>query len=66
MHAFAAFSFPSLDGSALPPAGMGELVRRGHRGVPSGRGIYDWSRRAGGALVADRIEELFRHLRRSP
>ncbi|MBI3457311.1 MAG: 3-hydroxyacyl-CoA dehydrogenase family protein [Candidatus Rokubacteria bacterium] len=64
MHAFAAFLFPSLDTSAEPPAAMGDLVRQGHRGLPSGRGLYDWSRRDGRALVAERVEELFRHLKR--
>ena len=66
MHAFAAFLFPELDRSTAPPAAMGDLVRAGHRGVPSGRGLYDWSRRDGQALVAERVEELFRHLGRGP
>lgn len=64
MHAFAAFLFPSLDAGREPPGAMGDLVREGHRGLPSGRGIYDWSRRDGPALVAARVEELFRHLAR--
>jgi 3-hydroxybutyryl-CoA dehydrogenase len=64
MHAFAAYLFPSLDTGQEPPAAMGELVRQGHRGLPSGHGIYAWSRRDGQALVAARIEELFRHLGR--
>lgn len=62
-HAFAAFLFPGLDRSAEPPAAMGELVRTGHRGLPSGHGIYDWSVRDGQALVTKRVEELFRQLR---
>lgn len=62
MHAFAAFLFPGLDRATTPPAAMGDLVRAGHRGLPSGRGLYDWSRRDGRALVAARMEELFRHL----
>ncbi len=61
-HAFAAFLFPGLDGSAEPPAAMGKLVEEGHRGLPSGRGLYDWATRDGRALVAERMEELFRHL----
>ncbi len=64
MHAFAKFLFPSLDTASEPPAAMGDLVRRGRRGLPSGQGIYDWSRRDGHGLVAERIEELFRHLAR--
>ena len=61
-HAFAAFLFPGLDRSAEPPAAMGDLARQGHRGLPSGRGIYDWSTRDGQGLVAKRVEELFRRL----
>jgi 3-hydroxybutyryl-CoA dehydrogenase len=63
-HAFAAFLFPGLDGSAAPPAALGDLARAGHRGLATGRGLYDWSRRDGPALVAARTEELFRHLGR--
>ncbi len=66
MHAFSAFLFPSLDTASEPPAAMGDLVRRGYRGLPSGQGIYNWSRRDGQGLVAERIEELFRHLARRP
>jgi 3-hydroxybutyryl-CoA dehydrogenase len=62
MHAFAAFLFPSLDRDPAPPAAMADLVRAGHGGLASGRGIYDWTRRDGPALVAARVEELFRHL----
>ncbi len=65
-HAFCAFLFPGLDGSPAPPAAMGDLVRQGHRGLPSGRGLYDWSTRDGQALLAKRAEELFRHLRPQP
>jgi 3-hydroxybutyryl-CoA dehydrogenase len=61
-HAFCAFLFPGLEGGAAPPARMSELVRQGHRGLSSGRGIYDWAARDGQALVAKRVEELFRHL----
>jgi 3-hydroxybutyryl-CoA dehydrogenase len=64
MHAFSAFLFPGLDRSTEPPAAMGRLVGEGHRGLPSGRGIYDWSRRDGPALVRERFEELFRQLGR--
>jgi len=59
---FAAFLFPGLDTAAAPPAAMTDLVHQGHRGLPSGRGIYDWGRRDGSALAAARVEALFRHL----
>lgn len=61
-QAFAEFLFPGLDRSAAPPTAMTELVRQGHRGVATGRGLHDWRRRDGGALVARRVEELFRQL----
>ena len=62
-QAFAALLFPGLDGSAEPPAAMRKLVEQGHRGLPSGRGIYDWATRDGRALLAKRMEELLRQLR---
>ena len=62
-HAFAAFLFPGLDASSSPPAALENLVRTGHRGLSTGRGIYEWTRRDGRALVGARVEELFRHLR---
>ena len=61
-HAFAAFLFPGLDASPAPPPALEELVRAGHRGLSTSRGIYDWTRRDGVALAAARVEELFRHL----
>ena len=61
-HAFAAFLFPGLDRSPAPPTALEDLVRAGHRGVSTGRGVYDWTSRDGVALAADRVEELFRHL----
>ena len=64
MAAFASFLFPTLDTSSEPPTMIQELVQKGDRGLVSGRGIYDWSRRDGSALVAERMEELFRHLQR--
>jgi 3-hydroxybutyryl-CoA dehydrogenase len=62
-HAFASFLFPSLDASASPPAPLGDLARAGHRGLSTGRGIYDWTERDGPGLARAREEELFRHLR---
>lgn len=61
-HAFAAFLFPGLDRSTQPPKAMADLVQQGHRGLATGRGFYDWAARDGQALVARRVEELFRHL----
>ncbi|HZQ07616.1 MAG TPA: 3-hydroxyacyl-CoA dehydrogenase family protein [Anaerolineae bacterium] len=63
-YAFASFMFPELDTSTVPPDAIRELAAQGHRGLPSGRGVYDWSQRDGNALLAQRVEELFRHLQR--
>lgn len=47
-----------------PPPAMTALVQAGHRGLSTGRGLHDWSRRDGPGLVEARVEELFRHLQR--
>jgi 3-hydroxyacyl-CoA dehydrogenase len=62
-RAFSAYLFPKLDVSSAPPDSLGDLVRAGHRGLSTGRGIYDWTRRDGQALATARMDELFRHLR---
>jgi hypothetical protein len=63
LRAFGAFLFPSLDTAAEPPAALDELI---HRAREAGRtpGVYDWSRRDREGLLAERMEELFRHLQR--
>jgi 3-hydroxybutyryl-CoA dehydrogenase len=63
MYAFAGFLTPHLDASAEPPAMIGDLVAAGHRGLPSGRGVYAWDERDGEALLRARMDELFRWLR---
>jgi 3-hydroxybutyryl-CoA dehydrogenase len=65
-HAFCEFLFPELDRGTAPPAAMAELVRAGHRGLSTGKGLYDWARRDGSALAAARAAELFRHLAGPP
>lgn len=62
--AFAAFLFPELDTRAEPPAEIRALTEQGKRGLPSGQGVYDWSKRDGAALLDERMQELFRHLKR--
>lgn len=64
-YAFASFMFPELDTSREPPAQIRDLVAAGNRGYPSGKGVYDWSKRDGSTLLADRTEELFRHLQKN-
>jgi 3-hydroxybutyryl-CoA dehydrogenase len=63
MHKFAEFLLPDLDVSKSPPAAIGDLVKAGHFGLKSGRGVYDWSQRDGKALLAARADRLFRHMK---
>lgn len=63
MHAFARFLQPSLDAAAQPPGKVGDVVTAGGRGFANGKGIYDWSKRDGNALLAERRAELIRWLK---
>lgn len=63
-YAFAAFMFPELDTRPEPPTEIRDMAQQGKRGLPSGQGVYDWSKRDGAALLNERMEELFRHLER--
>ena len=62
MVAFAEFLQPHLDTQPLPPHAVRNLPLAGHRGLASGKGVHDWAGRDGDALVAARMEELFRWL----
>ena len=62
IHTFAEFLFPDLDNITEPPEAVTALVRDGHFGLKTGRGIYDWSKRDGAALLAKRADRLFQHL----
>lgn len=64
MYHFARFLQPDLNVDRDPPAEIGKLVEAGHRGRPSGRGLYDWKKRDGDALVQARMDELFRWLKK--
>ncbi len=61
MHKFAEFLLPDLDTSAAPPTAIAELVKQGHFGLKSGKGVYDWGKRDGKALLAARADRLFQH-----
>jgi 3-hydroxybutyryl-CoA dehydrogenase len=62
MHTFAEFLLPDLDTSEQPPEALTELVREGNFGLKTGKGVYDWSKRDGQALLAARADRLFQHL----
>lgn len=64
LHAYGVYLIPHLHTGDQPAQAVTDLVEQGHRGLPSGKGIYDWSKRDGAALLAEREEELFRHLAR--
>jgi len=64
LHAFGAYLIPHLRNDPQPARAVTDLVEAGHRGLPSGRGVYDGSRRDGERLLAEREAELFRHLAR--
>lgn len=62
IHMFAEFLFPDLDNITAAPEAVTALVRDGHYGLKTGKGIYDWSQRDGAALLARRADRLFQHL----
>ena len=61
MHKFADFLLPDLDTAKAPPAAIAELAKAGHFGLKTGKGVYDWSKRDGKALLAARADKLFQH-----
>ena len=63
MYHFGASLMPDLETAPKPPGRIAELVERGHRGLPTGQGVYDWSKRDGKALLGARMDELFRWLK---
>jgi 3-hydroxybutyryl-CoA dehydrogenase len=63
MSKFAEFLLPDLDTSKSPPAAISALVKDGHLGLKSGKGVYDWSLRDGKALLAMRADRLFEHMK---
>jgi 3-hydroxybutyryl-CoA dehydrogenase len=63
LYHFAASLQPHLDARPQPAPEIAALVEAGNRGYASGRGVYDWSRRDGAALLKDRADELFRWLK---
>ena len=58
----AEFLLPDLDTSEAPPGAVAKLVKAGHFGLKSGRGVYDWSTRDGKALLTARAAKLFQHM----
>jgi 3-hydroxyacyl-CoA dehydrogenase len=63
MYHFGRSLMPDLETSPVPHGRIAELVERGANGLPNGRGVYDWSKRNGEALIGERMAELFRWLK---
>ena len=63
MYHFGKSLMPNLETAPEPPAKLAELVKSGANGIANGRGVYDWSKRDGKALLAARMQELFRWLK---
>jgi 3-hydroxybutyryl-CoA dehydrogenase len=63
MYHFGRSLMPDLDVSPEPAGRIGELVADGANGFANGRGVYDWRKRDGKALLKARMDELFRWLK---
>lgn len=63
MYHFGRSLLPALDTAPEPAAKVAELVAAGANGLSNGRGVHDWSKRDGKALLAARMDELFRWLK---
>jgi len=63
MYHFGKSLMPHLDARPEPDPAIARLVAAGANGIANGKGVYDWSRRDGQALLAARMEELFRWLK---
>ena len=63
MYHFGRSLMPHLDTDPEPAQAVARLVADGADGLGNGRGVYDWSRRDGDALVRGRMDELFRWLK---
>lgn len=63
MYHFGKSLMPHLDARPEPSPAIAKLVAQGANGIANGKGVYDWSKRDGQALIAARVEELFRWLK---
>lgn len=63
MYHFGKSLIPHLDARPEPDPAIARLVAAGANGIANGRGVCDWSQRDGAALIAARMDELFRWLK---
>lgn len=57
------YLFPELDASTEPEY-LRQLLAQGYHGSKSGRGFYDWTEEEADAVIAERNQEVIRHLKR--
>ena len=63
MYHFGKSLIPHLDARPEPDPAIAKLVADGANGIANGRGVRSWTERDGQALIAARMEELFRWLK---
>ena len=63
MYHFGKSLIPHLDARPEPDPAVARLVADGANGIANGRGVRSWTEREGQALIAARMEELFRWLK---
>lgn len=63
MYHFGRSLMPDLDTAPEPAKRIAELVADGANGYANGRGVYDWKKKDGEALLKARMDELFRWLK---
>lgn len=63
MYHFGKSLIPHLDARPEPDPAVAKLVAGGANGIANGRGVRSWTERDGQALIAARMEELFRWLK---
>jgi 3-hydroxybutyryl-CoA dehydrogenase len=63
MYHFGRSLMPHLDARPEPDPAIARLVADGANGIANGRGVRQWSERDGQALIAARMEDLFRWLK---
>ena len=62
LYNYGTWLIPDLDRAPHPSPKVGELVKAGHTGPSTGRGVYDWTKRDPRALLSARMNELLRWL----
>ncbi|MEX2525267.1 MAG: 3-hydroxyacyl-CoA dehydrogenase family protein [Gammaproteobacteria bacterium] len=57
------YLFPELDASKEPEY-LRQMLAQGYHGSKSGRGFYEWTGEEADAVIAERNQEVIRHLKR--